>query len=190
MSFVSTDLTDKVIRDYGVIARMALPERWIEDAHNDDDTADIMETRCFRAPEFSEVALYLKFSGRPNPAAARKAWMKLIESEDLSPLYARDIQDISPILGDVADAELFELTNAHVQDWNGKRILFVEGRFKEQSWRCVQLFVDIYDDGEYTQQITFGAPDMVYDAFVQTAVCAMQTISWQLDVVKSLPSAD
>jgi hypothetical protein len=171
------DLNDQ-IQDYGVIAQMWLPEGW-RDAGEPIDPEGIVQTRCWRTREFSDVVLYLRFSGRPNGDFAQSKWMELIEAGEEHVVQQSDIQEISLIVGDVADEEIFEVLDARAENWNGKRVLLIEGTVKDRNWRSIHMFADIYGDGAFTQEITFGAPRLVYDTFVHAAVNALQTISWK-----------
>jgi hypothetical protein len=174
---LSANLIEK-IEDYGVIAEMLIPPGWIP-AEEVGDPDSIVEVRCYRAREFRDVVLYLRFSGRPNGDDARFKWLELIEAGDQHDVSLEDMERISLIVGDIADSEHFELIDARAEDWNGKRVLLVEGRVKDRNWSAIHIFADINGDGEYTQEITFGAPRMVYDTFVHEAVNALQSISWK-----------
>lgn len=167
------------MRNHGQIAEMTLPTGW-EEAPPYRFTGGI-GTRSFRnihPPEAPNAILGFYYRGLPINEEAGKSFHDILQRPP-HVLTQEEFKSLSEVLRDKAQAEDFISYVARTEDWNGKRVLVVEGRYAEIQEDTIELFVDARRDGRVIQEIYFQAPKDVYLKYAKAARGAMKSIQWR-----------
>jgi len=164
--------------DYGSVKRMSLPSGWLETEIVKKHEFDLTSLREFHHPEQPDVRLTFYF--RPLRIALESG-QAFTQTLGLPPhqLAPAELEAITDVLQEAADPERFELANACTEDWNGKRVLIVEGRWRAVRADHFQLCVDMDGSGCAVQEIYFWAPADRFRQFLPEAKSALRSIEWR-----------
>lgn len=161
----------------GQIESMTLPEDWLE-SYVDKPEGSPASLRLFH-PTGEELAqLGFFYRGRRLAAKDGQAFCDLLRQ---SPhvLSGSELESIASLLRDKSDPEEFKLLIAKTEDFNGKRILVVEGRFLEISEDNRSIFIDSDGTGTAVQEVYFQAHKLLFGRYYRAAAAAMKTIKWK-----------
>jgi len=168
------------IVDDGQIDSMIFPVGWVagEPAENPG-----IGSRWFRevyredSPETSICFFYRGLPVADGPAAAFKG----VLARPPHALSDDELQSLSRILEHKTplNSELFEMTSARTEDWNGKTVMVIEGQYKESDDRIFEIYVDADGSGRFVQEIFYQAPDEQFSQHAEDARSALQSVKWK-----------
>jgi len=175
----STEIGTEIVDD-GQVDSMLFPKGWVagEPAENPG-----IGSRWFRevyrqdSPDTSICFFYRGLPVADGPAAAFKAVLDgpphtLSESELQS--LPRILEHKTPL-----DSELFKLSSARTEEWNGKMVLIVEGQYTESDDQIFEIYVDADGSGRFVQEIFYQAPSEQFRQFRAEAQKALQSVKWK-----------
>jgi len=159
----------------GQIEKLDVPAGWVR---RDDvqlrSGANLIE---FHPPESNEIRLNSFYRGsRVSPDSA-KAFKDCLDRPPHS-LKADEISSLAQVLMDKAHD--FNILSAKTQDLNGKRVLLVEGRYRDPDKTTSQtIYVDTDGTGSAVQEISYTAPGPDYQSNLVKAQTAIKSIVWK-----------
>jgi len=169
------------VHDHGQIGTMTLPEGWVEAPPREFmGGIGTRALREFYPPEQPEARLYLYYRGLPVSTTAGARFHKLLQAPPHN-LTENELQLLSEALEDKANPDDFIVSDARIDDWNGKRVLVIEGKYTEVELDCLELFIDASSDGRAIQEVYYQAPHEVYSKYLPAARASLQSITWKPD---------
>ncbi len=164
------------IQNQGQIKSMELPASWQLLDDYDPHAAQPSYLR-YGPGNLANVELYLYFPGRALPGAVQQSIKNILGGPERQ-LSATEIDSISILLRDASLPGAFSFLNVRSQNWKGKKVLLVEGRWNEIQQDRFWLIVPSNSECETHQEIWFQAPSDVYPAQLRNARQALETICW------------
>jgi len=174
-----TEIGTEIVDD-GQVDSMVFPVGWVagEPAENPG-----IGSRWFRevyredSPDTSICFFYRGLPVADGPAAAFRG----VLDRPPHPLSDDELQSLSRILEHKTPfkSELFELTSARTEDWNGKNVMIVEGQYKESDDRIFEIYVDADGTGRFVQEIFYQAPGDQFSKFADEAQSALLSVKWK-----------
>jgi hypothetical protein len=165
------------ILDFGMIASMDLPDGWIEGLERRPQG---VSNECFfefHSPEQPRASLCFHYNGLPVSAFSANAFASIL-AEDPHTVPHGEVSALHDILRDKA-SEAFILADAHTENFNGKRVLFLTGRYKEIEEDVYQVYIDASGDGRLVQEVFFQSPTDAYKEYLPEARKAIESIVWR-----------
>jgi len=168
------------IVDDGQVDSMVFPLGWVagEPAENPG-----IGSRWFRevyredSPETSICFFYRGLPVADGPAEAFRSVLSRPAhslSEDELKSLTRILEHKTPL-----ESDLFKLTSARTEDWNGKTVMIVEGEYKESDDRIFEIYVDADGSGRFVQEIFYQAPSEQFLKFADEAQSALLSVKWK-----------
>ena len=142
------------IRDHGQIGSMSLPTGWIEQSVEKISTQSV---RRFHPPDDLSVAVYLYYRGRPLHEESAKNLASIL-AEAPHDLLDSEWWDIQEVVRDAAFPDVFNLNVARTTDWNGRRVLFVGGRWPISEEESFTIYVSADKACTHIQEIIYLSP--------------------------------
>jgi hypothetical protein len=122
-----------------------------------------------------EVCLY--YRGRPLAGSGQTALQSAINGA-AGPLDAKAVELLGEVLRDASLPEAFDFWNVSTKDWNGRRVLIVEGRWNQLKVARFWLFVPADRDCSNVQEIWFQAPAEIYASQIKLGIEILSAIEW------------
>ncbi len=168
-------LTDQQQISTGQIQAMAVPAGWERRADSQLPAgAGLTE---FHAPGQDNVRLNSFYRGSRVGAEAARAFHECL-AKPPHQLHANEIKALSQVLGDKDDG--FDIFFARTVDLNGKRVLSVEGSFKDKDHTSEKtIYVDTDGTGSAVQEISYAACGKDYQRYLGEAEKAFRSIVWK-----------
>lgn len=169
-------LAAALIQDHGQIKRMRLPEGWQGQTVDlgEFDQRSLLE---FAAPDHPDVRLSFFYRGVPVDDESAEAFKAVLETEH--PLSDEELNDISVILANMAIPEACRLETATTLEISGKNVLAVAGTWLTSENKTWAVFIDADGTGSVIQEIHFAAHSDDYDAYMDEAWQAFESIEWK-----------
>lgn len=164
------------VSDVGAVGNLTLPKDWHQTAARKDSTGYAF---TFRPNGNDRVALSLMYRGRPLDDCAAETLKSVLDKPVGYQLNAGELADLSTLLEDKADKDLFSMSSAKVQDLHGKKVLSVTGTYRDDNVRATSYFVNASNDGRVVQELAYVAPQDQYLRYWQQADSALRTIKWK-----------
>lgn len=161
----------------GQVQYMCLPAGWLEGPAARNGAPGIL-FRYYHPPEKPDVQLCFYFRGHKVSRAASVAFHDVLDKA-AHMLALNEIKSVKEILGDRADPQKFAIVLARTEDWNGRRLLTIEGRYYERQLDTHAILIDADDTGSTVQEIFYQAPKADYLHYLQQAKAAFQSIEWK-----------
>ena len=167
----------QTLSNEGQISKMPIPSGWSRNTTNPklSATANFVEFHSDKTPA-AKICTY--YRGHKVSPAAGKRFHDLLQQPDHA-LTKEDFLSLAEVLRDKAKSADFTVANKRTQTLHGKRVLVVEGTFKELKQKTYCVYVDANDTGEVIQEIFYQAPESVYTDYAKAAEAAIQSISWK-----------
>jgi len=165
-----------MIQNYGQIKTMEVPAMWQLLDDHDPQSANPSWVK-FGPPNMPNVEMYLYFRGRPLTRAAQEGLKSLLEAKPHQ-LTVKQIDSIGELLRDACLIEAFNFLNVRTQEWNGRNVLIVEGRWNQIMHDRFWMFVPESPECETVQEIWFQAPVEQFPAQLKYARQALNSIHW------------
>ncbi len=168
--------TTNMLRNHGQVKTMEIPTSWQPLEQVDRGTAS-PSWLSFGPHTLKDVELCLYYRGRPLSGNAQDNLKNLLELPPCQ-LTTKQLESISEVLRDASLADAFNFLNARTQDWNGRRVIIVEGRWNQMIADRFWMFVPTGPECEAVQEIWFQAPVDQYPAQLKQARQAIGSIKW------------
>jgi hypothetical protein len=169
------------IVNYGQIDRLVLPEDWHENWDVKYANIGSRSSRQFYPKDAPDVKLHLFYRGFPI-SAAEGASFALTLIQPPHALLPSEIKTLAVVLGQRANSDKFTILSLRTEDLNGRRVLVLEGRYKDNKLDIYEIFVDADGTGQAVQEIYLLAPKDQYLLYLQKVKALLQTIQWK-DIV-------
>jgi hypothetical protein len=164
---------------HGQIAHMVFPEGWVEGPpYRFEGGIGTRSFREFHPIEDPKAMLCFYYRGLPVNAALGERFHSVLEQEP-HVLSDEEYSSLREILRDKHNPEDFTLISAQVEDFNGKRVLTVFGRYNKIQEDIYEIFIDADRTGRVVQEVYFQAPVDSYMKYLQDAINAMKSIEWK-----------
>jgi hypothetical protein len=165
------------ITDHGQIKSMSLPPGWVEGT----PTLGGIGTRSFREVHpvvDPDATLCFFYRGLPVNEALGKTFRNIL---DMPPheLTQKEMSSISEILRDHDKKGHFTPLSVRTEDFNGKRVLTLNGRLPKTQEDLKEIVVDTEGTGRVVQEIYFQAPIATYPLYIKSVQDAMKSIEWK-----------
>jgi hypothetical protein len=165
--------------DHGQIEDMALPNGWLQSApHRFAGGVGTQSLYEFHPADAPPAKLCFYYRGLPESEEVGQKFRAVLDQEPHH-LSGEEMKSLDEVLDDKAGAEAFTPFVARTENWNGKRILIVEGRYVKIGEDAMEIFVDAGGDGRLIQEIFFQAPRDLYEKYWTEAKKSMQSIEWK-----------
>jgi hypothetical protein len=131
----------------------------------------------YHAPGHDNIRLNSFYRGARVSEDAAKAF-KACLAKAPHQLQDNEIKSLTEVLRD--KAQDFDISAAATKDLNGKRVLGVEGSYRDAAHTTSQtLYVDADGSGSVVQEVSYTASGKDYPAHMNEAVKALQGIVWK-----------
>ncbi|MBX9686244.1 MAG: hypothetical protein K2X27_06050 [Candidatus Obscuribacterales bacterium] len=94
-------------------------------------------------------------------------------------LSPQEFNSLAEVLRDKAKAQDFDTVMAKTEDLNGKRVLIVEGRYKDLQEDNRSVLIDADGSGTAVQEIYYQAPKAQFIRNYKQAILSMKSINWK-----------
>jgi hypothetical protein len=165
------------VTNEGQIVRMSIPAGWSKSTikHTLPSTANFVEVNNNKD---QKAKVFTYYRGHRISPVAGKDFHQILQSGP------RDLTDteyagLAEVVRDKAKADDFTVTAKKVVNLNGRKVLLVEGMFKESKERAHSFYIDADDTGEVVQEVAYQAPDAIFDAHKKEADAALNSIVWK-----------
>lgn len=163
------------IQNHGQIDRLEIPEDWLEAALS-QEPLDTHSVRMFHPSNDAKVQLRLIYRGRPESEQDGQRFLECLNLQP-HPLSGSEIEDLVAILREQGQLE-FDIMGAETMTLNGKIILWVEGRWKDDPYWCGTIYIDADGTGRIVQEVTCFAPISSVDRQRQMFKRIIESIVW------------
>ncbi len=168
--------TAAMIENHGRIKTMEMPATWqlLED-HNPHSANPAWLK--FGPPNLPDVEFYLYFRGRPLTGGGQESLQSIFSAKS-NQLTVKQIDSISELLREACLIDAFNFLDVRIQNWNGQKVLIVEGRWNQIMSDRFWMFIPGNSECETVQEIWFQAPVEQYAAQLKYARQALKSIQW------------
>src|SRR5262249_50168907 len=148
--------TQVTIRNHGQIRSMVLPVGWIEEGREEGDIG-ARSYWSFHPEKDSDVRICFYYRGRHVSPEAGQRFHEILQ---LRPhwLTSSQIASIAEIIRDKKAEDAFQALLFQTNDFNGKNVLLVEGRYKTIDEDTIAMYIDADGMGRAIQEVFFQAP--------------------------------
>jgi hypothetical protein len=165
------------LRDHGQVKAMRLPQGWVE-AEVNHQPFDLATTRMFHPEGNPQTRLCFYYRGGPVSPNSAGHFCKLLEQSPHE-LTESEWWEIQEVLGDAAVPGSFEKAAASSRDWQGKRVVVLQGRWPEEQQDSFSLFINADGGGLHVQEIHFVAAAEDFAKHLPSAQGALESIKWK-----------
>jgi hypothetical protein len=167
------------IRNLGQIKDITLPKGWV--GGEPYQFVGGVGARSFRevhpdAQPGSTLGFY--YRGLPIGEEAAVNFHNLIE-KPAHMLTQAELSSLHEVLRDKAGPKDFTPMVARTEDINGKRVLVIEGRYRELQEDTFAVFIDASGDGRAVQEVYYQAAKDNYLDNLKAARDAIRSIRWK-----------
>lgn len=174
-----------LVSGHGQIKFLEIPDDWLEQSehHGPDAMTGARSLIWYQHPENIDVKIGLLYRGMPlveeGSKEAHRAVLDLPEHE----LTPKEIDSISEVLLSCYSTRAYDMHFCKSVDRGGRRIITVEGIYRESQLRTIEYFIDGDGTGSCVQQVYFQAPVTVFDRHEPEGRYALESIEFlHLDV--------
>lgn len=173
------DTKEPLFQNHGQIMEMALPYGWVEGApyqfRGGIGTRSFREVHPIDAPQ---AMLTFFYRGLPVSQECGDVFRAMLANPPHT-LTEKEIRSLGDALRDKINPDDFLIYYAKTEDYNGKVVLCIEGRYKEVQEDVFEIFVDASGDGRAIQEIYFQAPKDSFAKYAKAAKESIRSIVWK-----------
>ncbi len=161
----------------GQIELMKVPTDWVKrDNVNLKANDGLVE---YHPADNHDVRLNSSFRGNRISEDAAKAFTNCLKAVEHS--IAKGSEELKSLAEVIDDkSRNFNISKAFTEDLNGKRVLVVEGAYKDTEHTTTQTrYVDSDGTGSAVQEISYTAPGALFNAHLPAAEKAIKSILWK-----------
>lgn len=163
------------VKGLGRIASFNVPEGWVKGKERDDANG---YNYSFHLSEKSKVSLNLMYRGRPLDDTTAGALREVLNQPHGHQLTSEELSQLRTLLQSKADAQVFQISSARVENIDGKMVLAIKGRYKDQAVDAAHIYADAGSNGKIVQEIAYIAPRGEFAKHWPTADRAIRSIKW------------
>jgi hypothetical protein len=167
--------TASTLKKQGQIKSMDLPDGWVECLSEKRTASDFL--REFRAPESAEVKLSFYYRGKRIAPGGAADFLQVLSLPDHE-LSQEEFDSVDLVIRNASDPDFFLLSSSRTETINGKRVLLVEGIWKNGGLVDMGVFIDSDKTGSAVQEVHYQAPQKDYEHFVEEVENSLKTIVW------------
>ncbi len=171
------DKSEVQIRDHGQIKEMTLPKDWVEGGPYPMNGPGTRSFREFHPTEDPKALIGFYYRGLKISEDGGNNFHDILSKPPHS-LSQVELASLSDVLRDKGQPEEFSMYSAKTMDWNGKKVLVVEGRYKELQQDAVEIFIDANNDGRVVQEVYYQAPKDSFLKYLKAAKDSLRSIEW------------
>ncbi|HEY9731161.1 MAG TPA: hypothetical protein V6C89_04580 [Drouetiella sp.] len=165
-----------MIENQGQIRSMELPPTWqLLDSHV--PAAASPSYVRFGPVNVPQVELIIYHAQRPLPREVQESLQSILAAKE-NLLTKSQIDSLSVMLREASLQGAFNFLSARSQDWNGKKVILVEGRWNDTQQDRFWMFIPDSAECESVQEVWFQAPVAQYPAHLKQARQAINSIRW------------
>lgn len=161
----------------GQIESITIPDGW-EELYEKREREVPFTIRQFHPPEDETAILSFFYRGRRIDEEGSDRFRTLLNKPAHS-LSQEEFYALSSVLRDKTDPEEYQVVIAKTEDFNGKRVLIVEGRYLGTSEDNRHMFIDSDGTGGAIQEVYYQANRYIFPRYYRAAAAAMKTITWK-----------
>lgn len=161
---------------HGLIRSMDLPLNWQPLEHVEPVTASPKWIK-FAPAGSRNIELCSYFRNRPLTNSTQESLKQLVDAQAIQ-LTKKQIESIAEVLRDAALRDAFKFLHAGIQNWNGRSVVVVEGRWNELKQDRFWLLVPTDSACNSVQEIWFQASIEEYPAKLKQMRQALSSIVW------------
>lgn len=165
----------------GQIQTITIPAGW-EEHYEERERAVPFTMRFFQPQENENAILAFFYRGRRLDNANGDNFRKLLQ-QPAHVLNQQEFEDLKAVLRDKNDPDEFQVVIAKTEDFNGKRVLIIEGRYLGICEDNRHMYIDSDGSGTAIQEVYYQAHRSIFPRFYRTAAAAMRTIKWRAGAV-------
>lgn len=169
------------IEDVGAIARMELPEGWIELKSSTPDPGGFNLTssssRDF-SPADPSAVLSLFYRGTLVSEGSAERFEQLLNKKDHE-LSTEEIDSINQILSKLADEDAFQKRTCYTLNIRGRRVLVVDGEWNKSQTQFHGIMLGVDESGRVIQEVFFEAPVGTFEKYLNEVKNAIGSIEWR-----------
>lgn len=160
----------------GQVLDLRLPAGWRRGNRRDE----AFFSQAFHPTADPRVALVFRYRGHRIGAAASARLGHLLAREP-GVIDVAEVRQLDEILGELARDEEFAIESATVEAVQGRRVLAIEGRYRNHPVRKLAFFVeaDRAPAGTAVQELVFVAPNEAYARYLPDVRGALASIVWR-----------
>lgn len=166
------------IRDHGQIKDMTLPKDWVEGGPYKINGPGTRSFREVHPTENPDVLIGFFYRGLKISEDGGKNFHGILDKPPHS-LSPDELTSLSDVLRDKGNHQDFTMYSAKTMDWNGKKVLVVEGRYKELQQDALEIFIDANNDGRVVQEVYYQAPKDSFLKYLKAAKDSLRSIQWE-----------
>ena len=125
-----------------------------------------------------DLQFALFYRGKLMASLSGRNFRQILAKESRT-LSAREVLLLSEVLGNLADPDLFDLTEARAENLQGKPVLTATGIYPELYLENFTVFIDAGNDGCAVQEIVFSAPPMLYQRYLPAVLGCLESVQWR-----------
>jgi hypothetical protein len=171
----------KTLTNVGRIMHMTLPAGWTDGRHQEPTSAGSSYFREYRAPSSNQTAISIFFRGKAMGLSSSMAFQKVLYGDTrCRELTTDEIRSLHELLKDKCDRQHFTILSARTQLISGKRVVIVQGRYKQLNEESIHVYIDADGrTGLFVQEIFFQAASADFIRFVKAAKDSLNSIVWR-----------
>jgi hypothetical protein len=158
----------------GQVRFMALPEKWERRMPGPmPAAAGLVE---YHPPGMEYVRLNSFYRGKRISPPAGKYFHDILQAVPHA-LTSEEGQNLQEVFDDKR-SEDFDVISARTAEWNGRKVLILKGKYKAEPVLGQTIYVDSDGTGTSVQELSFTAPEKLYDQFLPDADRSLKSIRW------------
>lgn len=170
------------ISDMEPIDSIKVPKTWSKEV---DDAAfeNMSKAVTFRPPDAPGAVLSVYDRGMPI-ASSQAAQFKSVLEKDPHSLTPGELKNLGKqVLGNLGDQSAFDVKSAETKMINGKKVLAVEGNFKEGGKHFYGCFIPRDETCKQIQEVYFEGANNTFHEHRDQAMDCIHSIKWKRDVL-------
>jgi hypothetical protein len=165
------------VTDVGQVRSLTLPATW-QQGRIVKPLAGAGAYRQYHRTDAPESVIVMYYRGRRTALNAGKRFRNVLDKPP-HVLTHTEARALGEIIRDRASAQDFKIVLACTQDWNGKRVLIIEGKWNELQHDTFAILIDSDGTGTAIQEIYFQAPCDQYPGRIIEAKRVLKSIVWK-----------
>lgn len=155
---------------------MNLPDGWTEIKQAPRE--DLVHIKEFVSPLNSETKVMFYYRGRRVDKNTGDSFVHILSQDDHE-LTAEEFGTITIVLNNASIPDYFQVSSCRTETINGKRVLLVEGIWKDGGLLNLGVFIDSDKTGTAVQEVHYVAPQEHYASYIGDIEKAISEIVWK-----------
>lgn len=163
----------------GPISQVTIPEDWIKIEHRRDPETHT-QFALYKHKDEQEVTLrFVRPGARIGPQTGQLFLEVIAQPENTQvDTNSAEFVHLSVLTRGAGDPEEFNTNYARVESLNGKKVLVIDGVWKNTGLACLSVFVPAAEGAAHVQEIQLYAPPDRFEQFLPSFKKVLQSIEW------------